>query len=147
MNFILYHGIDEMSPSELYEILKLRQEIFIVEQDCVYDDIDGLDGASQHLLLKIDNELVAYSRIVPPKVKFDEISIGRILVRESFRGSGYGKKIIMESIKHIAKSRHKSVRIEAQAYLLQFYEDLGFNVAGETYILDGIPHLQMVRNL
>lgn len=136
-----------MSPSELYDILKLRQDIFIVEQNCVYDDIDGLDGASQHLLLKIDNELVAYSRIVPPKVKFDEISIGRILVRESFRGSGYGKKIIMESIKHIAKNSHKSVRIEAQAYLLQFYEDLGFNVAGETYILDGIPHLQMVRNL
>lgn len=147
MNFILYHGIDEMSPSELYEVLKLRQDIFIVEQDCVYDDIDGLDGASQHLLLKIDNELVAYSRIVPPKVKFDEISIGRILVRETFRGDGYGKKIIMESIKYIAKNSHKSIRIEAQAHLLQFYKDLGFNVAGETYILDGIPHLQMVRNL
>ncbi len=147
MNFTLYHGIDEMSPSELYEILKLRQDIFIVEQNCVYDDIDGLDGASQHLILKIDNKLVAYSRIVPAKVKFDEISIGRIVVREEFRGEGYGEKIVLESIKRIAENGHKDIRIEAQAHLLHFYENLGFNSAGETYILDGIPHLQMVLNL
>lgn len=147
MKFILYHGIDEMSSSELYDILKLRQDIFIVEQDCVYDDIDGLDGASQHLLLKTGDELAAYSRIVPPMVKFDEISIGRIVVKMKFRGSGYGKKIVMESINRIAEIGHKAIRIEAQAHLVEFYENLGFKSAGETYILDGIPHLQMVRNL
>ncbi|MDZ7757950.1 GNAT family N-acetyltransferase [Rhodohalobacter sp.] len=147
MKFILYHGIDEMSSSELYDILKLRQDIFIVEQDCVYDDIDGLDGASQHLLLKTGDELAAYSRIVPPMVKFDEISIGRIVVKMKFRGSGYGKKIVMESINRIAEIGHKAIRIEAQAHLVEFYENLGFNSAGETYIVDGIPHLQMVRNL
>jgi len=147
MKFILYHGIDEMSSSELYDILKLRQDIFIVEQDCVYDDIDDLDGASQHLLLKIGNELAAYSRIVPPKVKFDEISIGRIVVKMKFRGYGYGKKIVLESFNHISQNGHKAIRIEAQSHLVKFYENLGFKSAGEIYILDGIPHLQMVRNL
>ena len=147
MKFILYHGIDEMSSSELYDILKLRQDIFIVEQDCVYDDIDDLDGASQHLLLKIGNELAAYSRIVPPKVKFDEISIGRIVVKMKFRGNDYGKKIVLESINRISQNGHKAIRIEAQSHLVKFYENLGFKSAGEIYILDGIPHLQMVRNL
>ena len=147
MKFILFHGIDNMSPSELYNILKLRQDIFIVEQDCVYEDIDGLDDISKHLLLKVGKELAAYSRIVPPKGKFDEISIGRIVVREKFRGSGYGKKIVLESIDRIVEEGHKSIRIEAQAHLLQFYKNLGFETAGETYILDGIPHLQMVLYL
>lgn len=136
-----------MSPSELYDILKLRQDIFIIEQNCVYNDIDGLDEASQHLLLEIGGELAAYSRIVPPKVKFDEISIGRIVVREKYRGVGYGQKIVLESIKRIAENGHKIVRIEAQAHLLKFYENLGFESAGETYILDGIPHLQMMLYL
>jgi len=147
MKFVLYHGIDKISPSELYDILKLRQDIFIVEQNCVYEDIDGLDESSQHLLLRISNELAAYSRIVPPEVKYDEISIGRIVVKEKFRGNGYGKKIVLESIAHIAENGHKAIRIEAQAHLLQFYKDLGFKSAGETYILDGIPHLQMLRYL
>jgi ElaA protein len=147
MKFSLSHGIDKIPPSELYDILKLRQDIFIVEQNCVYEDIDGLDDVSNHLLLKIGEELAAYSRIVPPKVKFDEISIGRIVVKEKFRGKGYGKKIILESIDRIAEDGHKSIRIEAQAHLLQFYKDLGFKPAGETYILDGIPHVQMVRYL
>lgn len=136
-----------MSASELYNILKLRQDIFIVEQNCVYEDIDGLDDVSKHLLLKVGNELAAYSRIVPPKVKFDDISIGRIVVKEKFRGNGYGKKIVLESIHRIAETGHKSIRIEAQAHLLQFYQNLGFKSAGETYILDGIPHLQMTRYL
>ncbi len=147
MKFILFHGIDKMSASELYNILKLRQDIFIVEQNCVYEDIDGLDDISKHLLLKVGNELAAYSRIVPPKVKFDDISIGRIVVKEKFRGNGYGKKIVLESIHRIAETGHKSIRIEAQAHLLQFYQNLGFKSAGETYILDGIPHLQMTRYL
>jgi ElaA protein len=147
MKFSLFHGIGKIPPSELYDILKLRQDIFIVEQNCVYEDIDGLDDVSKHLLLKIGEELAAYSRIVPPKVKFDEISIGRIVVKEKFRGKGYGKKIILESINRIAEDGHKSIRIEAQAHLLQFYKDLGFKPAGETYILDGIPHVQMVRYL
>lgn len=147
MKFILFHGIDKMSASELYNILKLRQDIFIVEQNCVYEDIDGLDDVSKHILLRVGDELAAYSRIVPPKVKFDEISIGRIVVKEKFRGNGYGKKIVLEAIDRIAETGYKSIRIEAQAHLLQFYKNLGFKSAGETYILDGIPHLQMTRNL
>ena len=147
MKFILYHGIDKVPPSELYNILKLRQDIFIVEQNCVYEDIDGLDDVSKHLLLKVGKELAAYSRIVPPKVKFNEISIGRIVVREEFRSSGYGKKIVLESIDRIVEAGHKSIRIEAQAHLLQFYKNLGFRSAGDTYIVDGIPHLQMVWKL
>ena len=136
-----------MLPSELYDILKLRQDIFIVEQDCVYDDIDGLDNLSQHLLLRIDNELVAYSRIVPRKVKFDEISIGRIVVKKSYRGNGYGKKVILESINRISEKGHKNIRIEAQTHLLKYYNHFGFEATGETYILDGIPHIQMVKRL
>ena len=147
MKFILYHGIDKVPPLELYNILKLRQDIFIVEQNCVYEDIDGLDDVSKHLLLKVGKELAAYSRIVPPKVKFDEISIGRIVVREEFRSTGYGKKIVLESIDRIVEAGHKSIRIEAQAHLLQFYKNLGFRSAGDTYIVDGIPHLQMVWKL
>ena len=147
MKFTLYHGIEDISASVLYDILKLRQDIFIVEQNCVYEDIDGLDNASQHLLLTIGDELIAYSRIVPPKVKYEEISIGRIVVKKSHRGKGYGKKIVQQSIRQIDEEGHQSIRIEAQAHLLSFYNDLGFEAAGDTYILDGIPHIEMLQNL
>lgn len=147
MKFIRYHGFQSMSAEELYEILKLRQDIFIIEQDCIYDDIDGLDKQSNHLLLKKNDDLVAYSRIVPAEVKYDEPSVGRIVVNIKFRGQGFGKQIIRESLKWVIKEGAESVRIEAQAHLTKFYESLGFTTAGEIYDLDGIPHVQMTQRL
>ncbi len=147
MNWVLYHGFEKFPADELYAVLKLRQDVFIIEQTCIYDDIDGLDSTSTHLLLKEGDLLVAYSRLVPADKKFDEISIGRIVVNRSFRGQGLGRKIIKKSMDLSSETGHSSVRIEAQAHLLEFYESLGFVSAGEIYDLDGIPHLQMTRAL
>lgn len=147
MNWILYNGFESIPADDLYAILKLRQDVFIIEQNCIYDDIDGLDSISTHLLLKEDGKLIAYSRIVPADKKFDEISIGRIVVEPDSRGRGLGKQVISKSLELSSEKGHRSVRIEAQAHLRTYYEELGFECAGEVYILDGIPHLQMTRGL
>lgn len=136
-----------MPASELYEILKLRQDIFIVEQTCIYDDIDGRDSQSKHLLFKEKDSLIAYSRIVPPGEKFDQISIGRIVVNKDYRGRGFGKKIVAESIEWVREMGYNSVIIEAQAHLQPFYEELGFTPSSDIYDEDGIPHLQMIQLL
>jgi len=147
MEFIRYSGFEKIPAEDLYEVLKLRQDIFIIEQTCIYDDIDGRDAQSHHLLLKKSDSLAAYSRIVPPGEKFDNVSIGRIVVHKKFRGRGLGKKIVIESIKWIREMGYDQVVIEAQAHLQKFYGELGFEATSEIYDEDGIPHLQMTRNL
>ncbi|WP_069130311.1 GNAT family N-acetyltransferase [Rhodohalobacter halophilus] len=147
MQFTRFKGLQNMPSTDLYEILKLRQDIFIIEQTCIYDDIDGRDSHSDHLLLKEDGNLIAYSRIVPPGDKFSDVYIGRIVVHKDHRGRGLGKMVVKESLKWVHEMEYDRVFIEAQAHLKSFYKELGFAPCSDVYDEDGIPHLQMVQQL
>jgi len=137
---------EELTPSELYDIMKLRQDVFIIEQECIYPDIDGYDSKALHFLGKSENELAAYARIFKPGLKCEESSIGRIVVHPGFRKQGYGKKLVQNCINYCRNNyTGTGIRIEAQSHLQKFYTDLGFSPEGEIYPVDGIPHVQMVR--
>lgn len=145
MKWIFYKNLSEYEPELLYEVIKLRQDIFIIEQNCIYDDIDGLDRDSAHLLLLDEsNVLLGYMRLVPPGKKFEELSLGRIAIRKEYRGNGLGKKLIKKGLAKALNGKNVSVRIEAQAQLENYYNELGFITNSETYNVDGIPHLQMI---
>jgi len=140
------HTFEELTPSELYEIIKLRQDVFIIEQECIYPDIDGYDNKALHMLGKSKKELVAYARIFEPGLKYKESSIGRIVVHPDFRNRGYGKKLVQNCINYCRKNYiGTGIRIEAQSHLQRFYENLGFVAKGEIYPVDGIPHVQMIQ--
>lgn len=137
----------ELSKEELYEILRLRSEVFVVEQDCVYQDIDDKDQKALHILGFKSNHLVAYTRCFQAGDYFNEASIGRVVVKEKQRKFGYGHTIIKVSIQAIEDQFHtKTVKISAQEYLKNFYESHGFKQIGETYLEDGIPHIAMIKN-
>ncbi|WP_461533971.1 GNAT family N-acetyltransferase [Sinomicrobium sp.] len=139
-------SFDELGLQELYDILQLRSEVFVVEQDCVYQDLDGKDAYALHLIGKKDDEVVAYTRIFKPGMYFEEASIGRVVVRESYRQYGYGHEIIKASISAISTHfSEERIRISAQEYLLKFYEKHGFKQIGKGYLEDGIPHIAMIR--
>lgn len=127
---------------ELYELLRVRSEVFVVEQDCVYQDMDRDDQASIHLWLTEGDKVVALCRVCPAGTHMDEVSIGRVVTTE--RGKGYGKQIMLEGIKS-AKDHFGAERIdiEAQEYARGFYEQVGFRQSSEPFILDGIPHIRM----
>lgn len=132
---------------EVYQILKLRQDIFIIEQDCIYEDIDNLDQQSEHLMLFSDKKLAAYARLVPPGVKFSEYSIGRITVNRHWRGKQIGRKLVEKSIQILKEKKERVIKIEAQEYLQVFYESIGFKKVSSTYPIDGIPHIEMTIKL
>jgi len=138
---------NKLSPADVYNILKLRQDIFIIEQNCIYDDIDGMDLFSEHVMFYDDETLAAYSRIVPAGAKFDEISIGRIIVHPNYRGRGLGKEIVNKSLDILRKRKVNCVMIEAQCYLENFYRSLGFEKISEPYDVDEIPHIEMRTDL
>lgn len=139
---------DELQTKELYDLLQLRSEVFVVEQDCVYQDIDGKDQKALHVLGYYQNQLVAYTRLFKPGDYFEYSSIGRVVVKESFRQFGFGKDIMKASIKVIEEgSNGKMIKISAQCYLKKFYNELGFIEEGDTYLEDGIPHMAMYRKL
>lgn len=134
----------ELSTQQLYAILQLRSEVFVVEQDCVYQDIDGHDDAAYHVLFYDDASLVAYSRILPPGAYFDELSIGRVIVKETHRSQKLGHELMKVSITFSLYTFPKSIiKISAQQYLIKFYESHGFVISGEGYLEDGIPHIAM----
>lgn len=137
---------EELSKNQLYDILQLRSEVFVVEQDCVYQDVDGKDERALHILGFEEGKLVAYARCFQPGDYFDEASIGRILVRENYRKLGYGHKITEAAIEAI-KTKYKAdkIKISAQTYLVIFYESHGFKTFGDRYLEDGIPHIAMLR--
>ncbi|MRI01118.1 GNAT family N-acetyltransferase [Kriegella sp. EG-1] len=137
----------ELTKQELYEILQLRSEVFVVEQDCVYQDIDGKDQQAMHVFAKKNGRFAAYTRIFKPGDYFSEASIGRVVVKKSERKFGYGQIIMKTSIKAIQNFfEEKEIHISAQLYLKEFYESLGFNQVGEVYLEDGIPHIAMFKN-
>ena len=133
---------NELTLDELYELLRVRSEVFVVEQDCVYQDMDGDDKASVHLWLTRGGKVVALCRVCPAGTHMDEVSVGRVVTTE--RGKGYGKRIMLEGIKvareHFAAER---IDIEAQEYAKGFYEQVGFRQSSDPFILDGIPHIRM----
>ena len=137
----------ELNTEELYTILQLRSEVFVVEQDCVYQDIDGKDQKALHVLGYKDETIIAYTRIFKPGDYFENASIGRVLVKKSERQFKYGYDIMKASIEAIRNNyNEKTIKISAQKYLKTFYNNLGFNSVGEPYLEDGIPHIAMVKN-
>lgn len=137
----------ELSIEELYQILRLRSEVFVVEQDCVYQDIDNKDQLAYHVLGYINNKLIAYSRIFDAGYYFERPSIGRIIVKKSERNANYGFHLVQRSIQFIENNfKEAEIEISAQCYLLKFYNSLGFKAFGEEYLEDGIPHIRMLKS-
>ena len=134
---------EELSVEELYEILRVRVAVFVVEQHCAYQEIDGKDKSSYHVFLRDDTGIQAYLRVIDKGVSFEEVSIGRVLTVK--RGCGLGGWILSEGIR-VAKEEMRAdrIRIEAQSYAKGFYEKAGFRQVSEEFLEDGIPHIQMV---
>ena len=130
----------ELSTREVENIFSLRSEVFVVEQDCVYQDIDGKDQKAKHVLGKKENDIVAYARIFKPGDYFKEASFGRAVVKKTERGKGIGDELVMNSIKNISDYE---IKISAQSYLKGFYGKHGFKSEGNEYLEDGIPHTAM----
>lgn len=143
MNFTAKY-FSELNTTELYEILQLRSEVFIVEQDCVYQDIDFKDQKSLHIIGYKNNKIVAYTRIFKPGDYFNNASIGRVLVVASERKYGFGHELMKASITAIKKHfKVTKITVSAQKYLKKFYETHLFTQIGEEYLEDGIPHIRM----
>lgn len=139
-------AFDELTTKELYQILRLRSAVFVVEQDCVYQDVDNRDQKALHVIGKKGGEIVAYTRIFKPGDYFQNVSIGRVVVSQDQRKYGLGKQIMQASLAAIEqKFTNKPIEISAQSYLLKFYTELGFNAFGEEYLEDGIPHMRMLK--
>ena len=145
----------ELTVRELYDILRARAEVFVVEQACAFQDLDGADEQSWHLMGRSpsplgegrgEGSLVAYSRLVPPGIKFAEPSIGRVITLAACRGTGVGRELMRRALRETQRLwPGKPVRIGAQARLEKFYQDFGFVTASAPYMEDGIPHLEMLR--
>ncbi len=137
---------DQLSAQQLYKILKIRQEVFVVEQTCPYLDTDGFDEKALHLWGEINGEIIAYCRIFAPHVKYLEASLGRVLTHPNFRSSSFGKNLVKIAIEIIeTRFPHHSIKISAQDYLLRFYQSFGFIETGLKYLEDDIPHSEMLR--
>jgi len=135
---------DELSANELYELLQLRAEIFVVEQNCAYQDLDEKDKKALHLMGYNRGKLISYARILAPGVSYKEASIGRVVVAISYRKKGTGKELMHEAIKAtLEKFKTNEIVISAQQYLERFYSDLNFVTESESYLEDNIPHVKM----
>lgn len=139
-------SFQELSTTELYNILQLRSEVFVVEQNCVYQDIDYKDQKALHVLGYLNETLVAYTRIFKPGDYFEQASIGRVLVKEDYRKCNYGYDIMKASIAAVNEYYNETeIKISAQVYLKTFYNNLGFKEIGTEYLEDGIPHTGMLK--
>ncbi len=144
---IITKNFKDLTVDELYAILQLRSEIFVVEQNCVYQDMDYKDQNAVHVLGYKQEALVAYTRIFKPGDYFEYASIGRVLVKAGERHLKYGFAIMEASIKHIDQRFNETkIKISAQTYLKRFYNNLGFTQVGEEYLEDGIPHMGMLKS-
>ena len=137
---------DALSPHELYAIIRLRNEVFVVEQQCIFQDADNKDQQCFHLVGYIDSELAAYARLVPAGLSYEEVSIGRIITSPLFRNTGIGKALMQQAIDQCHKLFNKqAIKIGAQFRLKHFYESFGFTQIGEVYDEDGIDHIHMIK--
>ena len=142
----LLKTFDALTPHELYAILRLRTEVFVVEQSCVFQDMDNKDQLAHHLMGWENNKLVAYTRLIQPRLSYEEPSIGRVVTSAPARGGGIGRELMEKSIEELTRLYGKTpIRLGAQLYLKQFYESLGFSQSGDIYDEDGIDHIEMLR--
>ncbi|RWR13134.1 GNAT family N-acetyltransferase [Siminovitchia fortis] len=136
---------DELTTNELYAILRERVDIFVVEQQCAYRELDNFDQSSYHIYACDGKEIAAYARILPSGTAYPELSIGRVLVKESYRGRGLAVELMKRALDFIREElKEKVVRLQAQEYLLSFYGSLGFEKISEVYLDEGIPHADML---
>lgn len=136
---------NEVTVEELYKILKSRNEVFVVEQNCIYQDCDNKDYEAYHLFCEKDGEVIAYLRILNKGISYDEVSIGRVLVKKGYRGTGLSRDMMIKALNFIEEElREVEVRISAQVYIKKFYENVGFKIVSEEYLEDDIPHVQML---
>ena len=137
---------DKLSNMELYSILKVRIDVFVVEQNCPYHDVDGYDPQAIHLWAEDKGEVIAYCRIFEAGIKYPETSIGRVLTHQNYRRMNLGKTLMKFAINTIdARFPKNSIRISAHDYLLSFYRELGFVPTGKSYLEDDIPHSEMLK--
>tara|TARA_B100000575_G_scaffold192876_1_gene155717 strand:+ start:401 stop:844 length:444 start_codon:yes stop_codon:yes gene_type:complete len=147
MKEILVKSYKELTKKELYNILKLRSEVFVVEQNCVYQDIDSKDQKAYHVFFKIDEKIKGYTRIFKSGDYFEYSSIGRVVVSKKERKRNNGSELILASIRAIEeKFNERKIKISAQKHLEKFYNTFGFISVGKDYLEDGIPHIAMVKN-
>mgnify|MGYP000539209203 CR=1 FL=1 len=138
-------AFDQLTPQQLYTALQLRQQVFVIEQDCLYPDLDNKDQQAIHMLCWEDGKLLAYQRCLAPGTAWPESALGRIVVRAQSRGRQLGRELVERGIRHnLGRWPEQDIRINAQAYLREFYADLGFSADGDVFGEDGIPHIQMV---
>ena len=136
---------DELNTTEIYEILKLRQAVFVVEQNCPYHDIDEYDPVSVHLMMIEGDELIGYARITEKGTRYPEVSIGRFLVKKDFRKDGYGDKLFTRAIDFIKDDmKEDTIKIQAQTYMKNYYVKKGFKEISEAYLEDDIEHVDML---
>lgn len=139
-------AFSELTIEELYALLRLRTEVFVVEQNCVFQDMDNKDQLCRHLMGWVGQDLVAYVRILPAGLSYEEPSIGRVVSEPRYRGLGAGRALMEEAIRRTrALYGEVPIRIGAQYYLKKFYGSLGFEAQGDIYLEDGIEHIEMVR--
>lgn len=144
---VSFYYFNELNNNQLYYILRLRSEVFVVEQNCIYQDIDNKDQRALHVIGEVDNKIVAYTRIFKSGDYFKNASIGRVIVKKKYRKKNYGKKIMEFSVKKIIQFKEKKIELSAQKYLIKFYSDLGFFKEGEEYLEDNIPHIKMILKI
>lgn len=138
-------SFNELSTHELYEILNIRTQVFVVEQECPYLEVDGKDVHAHHLYKEENGEVVAYARLLPAGVSYNEPSIGRVLVKEGHRRKGFASELMKRGLAFIRDEwGEQPVKIQAQEYLREFYGSFGFRAITETYLDDGIPHIDMI---
>lgn len=142
----LIRSFDQLTHQQLYDYLALRSEVFIVEQNCPYQDLDGMDQRAHHLLGYVDGKLASCARMFAPGDCYDEASIGRVITKPDFRGLKIGHELMKESIGFCEKQyNHPPIKISAQLYLQKFYEGHGFVRISDEYLEDNIPHIKMLR--
>lgn len=140
----IFSEFDDLTTAELYEMLKLRVDVFVVEQNCPYPELDGLDQKSIHLAFRENGKLLAYARLVPGELKYGVPSIGRVIVCPDARGRGLARELINKSIDFIFNEwQPEQIRLQGQLYLKEFYQSFGFDPISDVYDEDGIPHLDM----
>lgn len=143
------NSFQQLSNALLYEIIKLRVDVFVVEQNCPYAELDNKDNHSEsiHVTATIESELVAYARILPPELSYPEVSMGRFIVKESFRRQGIGSELVSKCLaEKFSVWPNYKIKISAQEHLKPYYAHFGFRVVSDSYLEDGIPHIEMLKD-
>jgi ElaA protein len=136
----------ELTGKDVYDMLYLRNRVFVLEQNCVYLDTDAKDLHAWHVLGKSNGNVVAYARLLPPGISYNELCIGRVVCAPEVRRTGVGRSLMTQAISLVQRIYgYGAIRISAQCYLEQFYRDFGFETVGEIYLEDGLPHIEMYR--